>query len=577
MTRIPYTVRVATASQAGLAPLLLALVGIVGCEGGNSPQNGARSEPPVASTAGGERGTEASGTSKTEQGARGAPPHTVGRDWAAIEVEVNRFCGDCHAVPRPESFPREAWKEEVDKGFEFYLQSRRSDLDVPSLADVVSFFQTRSPEQLEAPPPEPGPPSSWFTHQPIVAPPNRMLPSVSHLRWLPGDSGQPDSLLFADMRHGDVRRISAQGRDLRDHLIANLPNPAHIEPFDLDGDGKRDLLVSCLGSLLPEDHAKGQVVWLRKSDELDKYEPVVLLDGVGRVASTQCADFDGDGDPDILVAVFGWRTTGQILLLRQTAPVAGKLQFEKVEIDSRHGTIHLPVTDLNADGKLDFVALISQEHEVIDAFINHGDGTFEKQRVYAAGDPAYGSSGIQLVDMDRDSDLDILYSNGDTLDSKYIRPYHSLQWLENTGSFPYVRHLIGDLPGVYRALAADLDRDGDLDVAGVVYIAPTARTAATSDPAAYDAVVVFEQTAPHEFVRHSIAKLGDVGCMALEVGDIDHDGAVDLVTGNFASTQSPKQDWLTVWWNSGRAPAADGGHARLQKLQAVATQEVKNQ
>lgn len=467
-------------------------------------------------------------------------------------------------MPKPTSFPRVAWKEEVDKGFEFYIESKRADLDVPSLAAVVSFFQDRAPEKLDAPAPKSTPPTPWFEHQALAAP--RPLPSVAHLRWLPDDPNRPRSLVFADMLHGEVRRVSAAGRQLEHYPIATLPNPAHIEPFDLDADGKLDLIISCLGSMPPEDHDRGQVVWLRKTDGFDGYEPVVLLDKVGRVASTQCADFDGDGDTDILVAVFGWRKTGQIILLRQTDPEAGKLRFEQVEIDPRHGTIHVPAADLNGDGKPDFVALVSQEHEVIDAFINQGDGTFRPQRVYSAGDPSYGSSGIQLVDLDQDGDLDVLYTNGDTLDSVYIRPYHSVQWLENTGTYPYVRHLIGSLPGATRALAVDVDQDGDQDVAAVVFVTPGAKPIAQSGKDEYDAIVVYEQTDRGVFQSHWISKLGDVGRMALEVGDFDQDGAVDLVTGNFASTDSPIQDWLSAWWNIRDVPATDASQASRQGL-----------
>jgi hypothetical protein len=51
----------------------------------------------------------------------------------------------------------------------------------------------------------------------------------------------------------------------------------------------------------------------------------------------------------------------------------------------------------------DFVALISQEHETIVAFINEGGGRFRKQTLYSAPHPGWGSSGIQLVDLNGDA------------------------------------------------------------------------------------------------------------------------------------------------------------------------------
>ena len=56
-------------------------------------------------------------------------------------------------------------------------------------------------------------------------------------------------------------------------------------------------------------------------------------------------------------------------------------------VDERHGAIHVPVCDLNGDGRPDFVALISQEHETVVAFLNEGGGRFRKETLYTAPHP----------------------------------------------------------------------------------------------------------------------------------------------------------------------------------------------
>ena len=65
-----------------------------------------------------------------------------------VEGQVKAFCGDCHKVPSPDSFPRDAWSREVDRGFEFYNLSGRSDLDVPLKSDVTRWYRSRAPHYL---------------------------------------------------------------------------------------------------------------------------------------------------------------------------------------------------------------------------------------------------------------------------------------------------------------------------------------------------------------------------------------------------------------------------------------------
>ena len=174
----------------------------------------------------------------------------------------------------------------------------------------------------------------------------------------------------------------------------------------------------------------------------------MLADGLGRVNEVQAADFDGDGDKDLIVAVFGNLTTGMILYLENFTEDWSKPDFESYSVDGHTGTSDIPLVDLNHNGRMEFIALQSRRHERIVAFVNVNRGRFESELIFAAPHPHWGSTGIRPIDMDGDGDLDVLFNHGDSvLIPAVLRPYHGLSWLENRGVFPFTYHRLAHMPG----------------------------------------------------------------------------------------------------------------------------------
>ena len=217
------------------------------------------------------------------------------------------------------------------------------------------------------------------------------------------------------------------------------------------------------------------------------------LDGWPRVAIVEAADFNGDGKTDLAVAAFGWRKSGQVAILENRPANPSPAVVHDHTIDPRAGSIQIIPADLNRDGRMDFVTLLAQEHETVLAYVNRGSGfAFDQKVIYAAPHPNWGSSGIQLVDLDKDGDNDVLLTHGDTFDDGVVKPYHGIQWLENTGGYPFVEHTLAAMPGVHRAAAADLDGDGDLDIVAAALLA----AGSDVDEKALPALAWLEQTRP---------------------------------------------------------------------------------
>jgi FG-GAP-like repeat len=473
---------------------------------------------------------------------------------ADTDTEIAAFCGDCHAMPRPESFTRDQWHDEVRLGYEAYARSGRTDLAPPPIQDTVAYYRSRAPAQLVFPSAEEVNIrlKSSFTLEPLDwGQDNYVLPAVSYLRWGSIGLGDGPRLLTCDMRDGSVSALDLRGSTRHRVVLAQFDHPCRVEPCDLDGDGWIDLVVAELGSFYPTDHDRGRVVWLRRNGPDESFTPVTLAEKLGRVADVRPTDVDGDGDQDLIVAEFGHFDTGKIALLQNVAE-SGMPQFNLRQLDPRPGTIHVPIHDFNTDGRPDFLALVSQESECLDLFLNQGNGSFRRHNLWAGPDLTFGSSGIELVDLDQDGDMDVLYTNGDAFDNSCASPTHGIQWLENLGDVRFAYRRLVDFPGAYRALPADFDQDGDLDVIAVAFLGPTVTPESLRSPAVAS-ILVLEQVSPGDFRSHTL-EAGLPNHATFEVGDFDADGDVDFVVGtnlfpHGVTAGEPTPARLTVWWN----------------------------
>ena len=362
-------------------------------------------------------------------------------------------------------------------------------------------------------------PGLQFKFQPLGTPP-RGKPRITNVQIADLDRDGLADVVVCDAQAQAVTwcRQTAAGHWEEETLATELIAPAHATVVDLDQDRDLDIVVSVMGNLYPDDGVIGSLVLLENKN--GKFTKRKLLDDVRRVVDAQPGDFDGDGDLDLAVAVFGY-LRGQILWLENR----GDGNFRDHELLYAPGTIHVPVADYDGDGDLDIAAIVSQDEEEAWGLENLGGGKFKPRLLWTTPNFDIGTAGLVKTDLDSDGDFDLLLPVGDNLEDSYSipQPYHGCLWLENRGGWDFHAQRLATFPGAYAADAADLDADGDQDVV----LCSMVNNWDSSDAAS---VVWLENDGTQQFTQHSLA-INPIMMTTIACGDLNADSRADVVAG----------------------------------------------
>ncbi|MCR4412524.1 MAG: FG-GAP-like repeat-containing protein, partial [Thermoguttaceae bacterium] len=491
------------------------------------------------------------------------PPASTDRAAAEPPREVvESLCSSCHLLPSADLEPKALWPDKIEQMYEYMRGPRPIPAHrIPPIGRVISYWASRAPAQLPVPdsaagsPPSPVP----FTPRFVTLDAVPGMPAIANVKFVSLGEGAPRQLLLTEMRWGLVILWTPSRPDEPAVVIGRVPHPCRTSVVDLDGDGRSDILVANLGTFFPADTDKGSVEWLRNRGG-GRFERITLMQGLGRVADVAAGDFDRNGRLSLVVAEYGSLTTGKLLYLENCTTDWSHPDFEAVPLDYHTGTSDVKPVDLNGDGCLDFIAMQSQESEHVFAMLNRGRGTFRQETLYRAPHPRWGSTGIVLCDLNGDGRTDVLWNHGDSVDlPPVLWPWHGVSWLENQGKFPFVYHRLTHYPGAHTSVPADLDGDGLLDVVSSALIPAfnPGRRSPFWPPEHCDSVIWLRQCAPGKFERYCLES-GFPFHPCLETGDLDGDGDVDLVLGNFAmfaADENAKAPCLTILENGLRGRA----------------------
>ena len=448
-----------------------------------------------------------------------------------IEASIKTKCAACHLLPDPGVLPKRAWPPMIMRMFEIDEQG----IMAGSLnqQETINWYTDRAPVRLEVADKTTGEADSRLDLKRAEihrARAGGVAGAVSNVQVYRSGPDGGARIVATDMANGLVMMTDTDRPDEGFRTIAEVPHPARASLTDLDQDGRPDFLVGDLGSFEPAQHENGQAVWLR-GDGDGVFSKHILGDGFGRVVDVEAADFDGDGDLDVVVGEFGSLDKGGLWLLENATSDWDRPEFVRRLLDGRGGPVHTALADLDGDGALDIVVLRAEHYEDVTAYFSRGGSDFERRVVFQAPHPSWGYSGLEVTDFDLDGDLDLLITNGDGFDAGgLLQPFHGVQLLLNRGDGYFTAQPLMPFRGAHRAEAGDIDGDGDQDIAACAFhpFLPDDERVERK----LDAVVWYEQIAPLSFERHAI-EVFHVDCATLDLSDFDGDGDLDLVTGVF--------------------------------------------
>jgi hypothetical protein len=452
------------------------------------------------------------------------PPKPTNRSGSEL---AQTYCVSCHQLPDPKMLPKEIWEKGVMPNMALRLGVGNQMVKLMSMSNeemmavmeagiypenpvlapedyqkIIDYYVKNAPEKPfpQAKKVLPSVGLNGFEVKSI--PSTQPIPMVTMVRFRP-----ENKTLYVGLR-GENR---VDILDLKHNRIDSIKINSPASDIHFGKDKTTQILT--MGIMDPNDQKKGsleEVNTLKQSKN--------LIQKLERPVQMTYSDFNQDGKEDVLICSFG--------------NDIGRLAWYENGNMKEHILKQLPgarttiIKDVNNDKLPDIVVLMTQARESILLFINKGNGEFEEQTLLEFPS-VYGSSFIEMVDFNKDGFLDILYTNGDNADlSISLKNYHGIRIYLNDGKNHFTEKYFYPMYGAAKAMAADFDLDGDMDIAAISFF-----TDEKQKP--NEGFLLLDNQGDMSFKSSTFKEANQGIWMVMDVADMDSDGDSDIVLGSF--------------------------------------------
>jgi hypothetical protein len=446
------------------------------------------------------------------------------------KVLAKQYCGSCHLQPLPEHLDKSTWISKVFPMMRKFMGMDTLEQRALVTHDVAAMYPTvpmmTEDEWFKV--------ASWYIDaapsklpEPAVVPQrgtNTVFASVK----IPSTEGVPmTSVVQFDTANrqiivGDAQTHLLRVTDLQGRQIASVDVGGPPSCLVVRGN---TWYVTNMGKLLPHDSAAGSVVKVQWSGKPgargSTYKRSTVIDSLRRPTHLVVSDLNQDGRDDFLVTEYG-NLLGRFGWFESTKN--GSLTYH--ELSSQPGAIRAIVKDITNDKRPDIVVLMAQAREVVRVYVQQRAGRFTSVDLIESP-PSYGSSSVSLADVDNDGVDEILYTTGDNgdYDAAPYKPYHGVYIYKRTALLTYSRISFERFDGAYGIHVRDFDLNGRVDQLSFSYFPRL-----TGKPT--DLVRYVANSTSHQQGVWDIEGALEGRWLVSDAADVDGDGDVDVILGN---------------------------------------------